>query len=108
MILNIIFWALLSLTAICVLIDLLTGNFGGAVCSALLFYPSWLGYSFLFKLIGHFSKSSPTWGVFMFFIIAGHWLIIGGAYTLACVPKPLQQPYIIFNLILIGILGAAG
>ena len=104
---NIVFWALLILTAICVLIDLITGNFGRAIFSALLFYPFWLGYSFFFKLIEHFNKSGPTWGLFMFLIIAVHWLITGGAYTAACVPKPLQQPYIIFNLILIGILGTA-
>ena len=108
MILDIIFWAFLVLTVICVLIDLAEGRFAGAVGSALLFYPFWWGYSFFFKLIEHFSKSGPTWGLFMFLIIAVHWLIIGGAYTAACVPKPLQQPYIIFNLILIALLGVAG
>ena len=108
MILDIIFWALLVLTAICVLIDLIAGNLGGAVFTAILFYPFWWCYSFFFKLIEHFSKSSPTWGLFMFVIIAVHWLIIGGTYTLACVPKPLQKPYVIFNLFLIALLGTAG
>ena len=107
MILNIVFWALLVLTAICVFIDLVTGNFAGAVFSALLFYPSWLGYSFCFQLIEKFSKSNFMWGCLIFLIIAGHWIVIGGVYTLACVPKSLQKPYIIFNLFLLTVLGVA-
>lgn len=107
MILNIVFWALLVLTAICVFIDLVTGNFAGAVFSALLFYPAWLGYSFCFQLIENFSKSNWMWGFFIFLVIVVHWIVIGGAYTMACVPKPLQKPYIIFNLILLAILSTA-
>ena len=89
MLLNIIFWAFLVLTVICVLVDLAAGNYGGAVVSALLFYPSWWGYSFLFRLIEKFSAPGSTWGFFIFLIIAGHWIVIGSAYTMACVPKPL-------------------
>ena len=107
MILNIIFWMLVILTAVAVIFDLIRRDLLNALLTIVLFFPAWFAYSITYKFIENVAKSSSLLGIVLYLSVLFIWLSLGSIYSALAMPKELRPIYSLFSLIMLLLLGCA-
>ena len=107
MMLDIIFWMLVVLTAVAVIFDLIRRDFLNALLTAVLFFPAWFAYSVTYKFIEGVAKSSSLLGIILYLSVLFIWFSMGNIYSAFTMPKELRPIYLLFSWIMLLLLGFA-
>ena len=107
MMLNIIFWLLVVLTAVAVIFDLVKGDLLNTLLTIVLFFPAWFAYSITYKFIENVAKSSSLLGIVLYLSVLFIWFSMGNIYSALTMPKERRPIYLLFSWIMLLLLGFA-